>query len=76
MVKQIAASMHWPRWSIYFKQIVGNNSVNVHWIPTKLGNKIRLMSLLNVPKFQPDWSTHSCFMADLQSVQKVEEKMN
>ena len=49
--------------------------MNVHRIPTQLGTDIRLNEPFKFTKFQPDWSTHSRFMADLQSVQKeVEEK--
>ena len=59
----------------YFTQIIGHNSVNVHRIPTKLGTEIRLNEPFKCAKLQPDWSTNSCFMADLQSVRKeVEEK--
>ena len=48
--------------------------MNVHRIPTKRGTEIRLNSPFKCAKFQPDWSTHSCFMAGLQSVQKEEKK--
>ena len=48
----------------YFMQIIGHNSVNVHWIPTKGGTKIRLNEPFRCAKFQPDWSTNSCVMAD------------
>ena len=58
----------------YFTQIIGHNSVNVHRIPTKLGTEIRLNEPFTCAKFQPDPSTHSCFIADLQSVRKEEEK--
>ena len=59
-------------------QIIGHNSVNVYRILTKLGTEIRLNEPFKCAKFQPDWSTNSCFMADLQSVQKeeVEEEKN
>ena len=57
----------------YFTQIIGHNSVNVHRIPTKLGTEIRLNEPFTCAKFQPDPSTHSCFIADLQSVRKEEE---
>ena len=42
----------------YFTQIIGHNSVNV---PTKLGTEIHLNEPFKCVKFQPDWSTHSCF---------------
>ena len=48
----------------YFMQIIGRNSVNVYWIPTKLGTEICLNEPFKCAKFQPDWSTHLCFMAD------------
>ena len=54
----------------YFTQIIGHNSVNVHQIPTKLGTEIRLNKLIKCAKFQHDWSTHSCFMADFAKCAK------
>ena len=36
----------------YFTQIIGNNSVNVHRIPTKLGTKIRLNEPFKYTNFQ------------------------
>ena len=51
-------------------QIIGHNSVNVHRIPTKLGTEIRLNEPFKCAKFQPDWSTHSCFMADFAKCAK------
>ena len=48
----------------YFTQIVSHNSVNVHQIPTKLGTEIHYNEPFKCAKFQPDWSMHSCFMAD------------
>ena len=59
----------------YFTQIIGHNSVNVHRIPTKLSTEICLHEPLQCAKLQPDWSTHSCFMADFASVRKEEEKV-
>ena len=53
-----------------FTQIIGHNSVNVHRIPTKLGTEIRLNEPCKCVKFQPDWSTHSCFMADFAKCAK------
>ena len=47
----------------YFTQIIGNNSVHVYWIPTKLGTEIRLNEPFKCAKFQPDGNTHSCFLA-------------
>ena len=54
----------------YFTQIIGHNSVNVHRIPTTPGTEIRLNEPFKFAKFQPDWSTHSCFMADLAKCAK------
>ena len=54
----------------YFTQIIGHNSVNVHRIPTKLGTEIRLNESLTCAKLQPDWSTHSCFMANFAKCAK------
>ena len=48
----------------YYTQIIGHNSVNVHWIPTKLGTEIRLNEPFKCAKFQSNWSTNSCFIAD------------
>ena len=48
----------------YFMQIIGHNSVNVHQIPTKVRTEICLNEPFKCAKFQSDWSTHSCFMAD------------
>ena len=36
----------------YFTQIIGNNSVNVHRIPTKVGTEIRLNEPFKCAKFQ------------------------
>ena len=58
----------------YFTQIICNNSVNFHWIPTKLGTEIRLNELFTYAKFQPDWSMHSCFMADFAKCAKRRRK--
>ena len=62
----------------YLTQIIGHNSVNVHWIPTKVGTQIRLNEPFKCAKFQPDPSTHSCFMADFANVrnEEVEEEKN
>ena len=54
----------------YFTQIIGNNSVNVHRIPTKLGTEIRLNEPFKCANFQHDWSTNSCFMADFAKCAK------
>ena len=48
----------------YFTQIIGHNSMNVHRMPTKLGTEICLNAPFKCAKFQPNWSTHSCFMVD------------
>ena len=45
-------------------------SVNVHRIPTKVGTEIRLNESFKCAKFQPDLSTHSCFMADFVTCAK------
>ena len=62
----------------YFTQIIGHNSVNVHRIPTKVGTQIRLNEPFKCAKFQPNPSTHSCFMADFANVrnEEVEEEKN
>ena len=38
----------------YSMQIIGHNSVNVHWIPTKVGTEIRLNEPFKHTKFHPD----------------------
>ena len=58
----------------YFTQIIGHNSVNVHRIPTKRGTEIRLNEPFKCAKFQPDWSTHSCFIADFAKCAKRRRK--
>ena len=60
----------------YFTQIISHNSVNVHRIPTKVGTEIGLNEPFKCANFQPDPSTHSCFMVILRSVrnEEVEEK--
>ena len=57
----------------YFTPIIGNNSVNVHRIPTKVGTQIRLNEPFKCAKFQPNPSTHSCFTADFANVRNEEE---
>ena len=54
----------------YFTHIIGHNSMNLHRIPTKGGTEIRLNEPFNCAKFQPDWSTHSCFMANFAKCAK------
>ena len=54
----------------YFTQIVGHSFMTVHRIPTKLGTEIRLNEPFKCAKFQPDWSTHSCFMVDFAKCAK------
>ena len=54
----------------YFAHIIGHNSVNVHRIPTKVVTEIRLNEPFKCAKFQPDWSTHLCFMADFAKCAK------
>ena len=52
--------------------------MNVHRIPTKDGTEIRLNEPFKCAKFQPNPSTHSCFMADFANVrnEEVEEEKN
>ena len=45
-------------------RILSGNPMNIHRIPTKLGTEIHLNEPFKCTKLQPDWSTHSCFMAD------------
>ena len=45
----------------YFMQIISNNSVNVHQIPTTLGTEICFNELFKCAKFQPDWIVHWCY---------------
>ena len=54
----------------YFTHIIGDNSVNVHRIPTKVGIEIHLNEPFMCAKFQPDWSTHSCFIPDFAKCAK------
>ena len=58
----------------YFTQIIGHNSVTVHRIPTKLGTEIHLNEPFKCAKFQPDTSTHSCFMADFAKCAKIRSR--
>ena len=58
----------------YSTQIIGHNSVNVHRIPTKLGTEIRFNEPFKCAKFQPDPSTHSCFIA--KCAKRSEEEKN
>ena len=58
----------------YCMQIIGHNSVNVHRIPTKLGTEIRLNEPFKCAKFQPDPSTHSCFIANFAKCAKRRKK--
>ena len=44
--------------------------MNVHRIPTNLGTEIRLNEPFKCSKFQPDWSTNLCFMADFAKCAK------
>ena len=60
----------------YFTQIIGNNFMNVHRIPTKLGTAIRLNEPFTYAKFQPDWNTHSCIMADFAKCAKRSRRKN
>ena len=58
----------------YFTQIIGHNSMNVHWSSTKLGTEIRFNEPLKCTKFHPDWSTNSCFMVDFAKCAKRSRK--
>ena len=58
----------------YFMQIIGHNSMNFHRIPTKRGTEIRLNEPFKCAKFQPDPSTHSCFIADFAKCAKRRRK--
>ena len=44
--------------------------MNVYQIPTKIGTEICLNVPFKCAKFQPDWSTHSCFMVDFAKCAK------
>ena len=59
---------------LYFTQIIGHNSVNVHRIPTKVCTEIRLNEPFKCANFQSDWSMHSCFMADFAKCAKRSRK--
>ena len=50
----------WP----YFTQIIGNTSVKVHRIPTKVGTQIHFNKPFKCAKIHPDWSMYLCFMVD------------
>ena len=54
----------------YFTRIIDHNSVNVQRIPTKVGTDIRLNEPFKCAKFQPDWNTHTCFMANFAKCAK------
>ena len=54
----------------YFTQIIGDNSVNVHRIPIKVGTEIRLNEPFTCAKLQPDPSMHLCFMVDFAKCAK------
>ena len=57
----------------YFTRIIGHNSVNVHWIPTKLGTDIRCNAPFNVPNFSLIGARIRVLFRILQSVQKEEK---
>ena len=48
--------------------------MDVHRIPTKVGTEISLNEPFKCAKFQPNPSTHSCFMANLRNEEDEEEK--
>ena len=54
----------------YFTQIICHNSVNVHRISTKRGTEIRLNEPFKCAEFQPDPSTHSCFISNFAKCAK------
>ena len=59
---------------LYFTLTICHNSVNVHRIPTKLSTKICCNEPFKCAKFQPNWSTHWCFMADFAVCKKKKKK--
>ena len=54
----------------YFTQIVGHNSMNVHWIPTKCVTEICLNEPFKCTKCQLDRSTRLYFMTDFAKCAK------
>ena len=54
----------------YFTHLIGNNTVNIHKIPTKVGTEILINEPFKCAKFQPGCSTYSCFMADFAKCAK------
>ena len=46
----------------YYTPTICHNSMNNHWIPTKLGTANSCNTLFKCAKFQLNWSTHSYFM--------------
>ena len=61
---------------LYFTQIIGNNSMNVNQIPTKLGTEIHFNAPFTCAKFQPDWSMHWYFTANFAKYAKRRKKSN
>ena len=60
---------------LYFTQIIGHNSVNVHRIPTKVGTEIHLNEPFKCANFQPDPSCIRVLWRILRSVRnEVEEE--
>ena len=53
-----------------FTQIIDHNSVIIHRIPTKVSTEICLNVPFKCAKFQPDWSTHLCFVAEFAKCAK------
>ena len=54
----------------HFTQIIDHNSMNFHWIPTKVGTKIRLNESFMCAIFLPDWNMHLCFMPNFAKCAK------
>ena len=48
----------------YYTPTICHNSMNNHWIPTKLGTANSCNTLFECAKFQLNWSTHLYFMVD------------
>ena len=58
----------------YFTQTIGNNSVNVNRIPTKLGTEVRLNEPLRMPNFSSIGARIRVLWRILRGVRKEEEK--
>jgi len=56
-----------------FTWIVTHNSVNFHWVSTKIGTEKHFDRRLMCAKCQLNWSTHSCFMEILVQYTKYKD---